>query len=1027
MTRTQDDPFGTAELRRRVLDGWADSPARFREDANAHEDYTRDGYHDRVIVELAQNAADAARRAGTTGKLHLDLDNTLLTAANTGAPLDADGVESLATLRASAKRDQAAATGRFGVGFSAAAAVSDDITATSRDGAVCWSLHRARTAVESELLETGRARSGLAEEIHRRGGDLPMLRLPFPAPHEPPPEGYDTAVLLRLRDSDARERVVELLDETSETLLLALPYLTEVWVTVDGAHRRITRSSAPDSPDVHTRAADDSATRDTRWRTVTRTGRLSPDTLADRPAEERARPDWAVTWAVPLREDGGPGELPAAARVVHAPTPSDAVLSLPALLIGTFPLTPDRRHIAAGPATDALLTEAAGAYCDLLGLLDARTALDLVPATPAAAGEFDGMLRSALTKPLQETPFLVTETGEPVRPRDAAVIDGGAEVTRAVSDLAPSALPGSWNPNHPALAQLRVRRVGLAELADQLADADREPEWWRRLYAALRTSGTHGTDLGDLGALPVPLADGRTVRSPRGLLAPTGPAFDTGDLDPQGLSPLGVRIVHPDAMDPLLLRLGAVEADEDAVLTDPLTREAVRNSLDADDPEEVTGPVLALAALAGTTAAEEPWLAELALRDSDGGYSPAGELLLPDSPLHDILTDDAPFGTLAADLVDSHGQRTLEKVGVVSTFTLVRATEVPLGPSLPDSLDGAWLADLDLWAREVEDSLGETGTPPVVTELVGVADLEFVRDDRWPQALELIAGSDELRAAVVEPARVVTGEGATADTRSYTAWWLRHVPVVDGREPAALRTAHAEPALAALYDRAPEGLDTRLALALGVRHTTEDLLAEPDGPDDLLRRLADPQRHVPRRHLPRLWAALARVEPDRVSPPEVVRAVRDGAVVTADAEEAVVVDAPDLLPLLAQRPVVLAPAGVAAALADVLDLALASEEVPGRVTTLGEVRNVPEEVRSFLDTSATTYVHHERLLVDGVAVSWRCGADALHASGVDGLARALCWAAGQWQRRHLVAAALHHPDTLPELLAETEVGSSEDV
>ncbi len=31
------DPFGTAELRRRELAAWTDSPARFREDANEEE------------------------------------------------------------------------------------------------------------------------------------------------------------------------------------------------------------------------------------------------------------------------------------------------------------------------------------------------------------------------------------------------------------------------------------------------------------------------------------------------------------------------------------------------------------------------------------------------------------------------------------------------------------------------------------------------------------------------------------------------------------------------------------------------------------------------------------------------------------------------------------------------------------------------------------------------------------------------------------------------------------------------------
>jgi hypothetical protein len=120
------DPFGTARLRRGVLDAWATSPARFREDANAEEDLVLGGYRDRLVVELAQNAADASARAGTPGRLRLTLRDGVL-AANTGAPLDAAGVESLSTLRASAKRDaHDTAVGRFGVGFAAVLAVTDE-------------------------------------------------------------------------------------------------------------------------------------------------------------------------------------------------------------------------------------------------------------------------------------------------------------------------------------------------------------------------------------------------------------------------------------------------------------------------------------------------------------------------------------------------------------------------------------------------------------------------------------------------------------------------------------------------------------------------------------------------------------------------------------------------------------------------------------------------------------------------------------------------------------------------------------
>src|SRR6478672_5253391 len=93
------DPFGTARLRRGVLDAWGASAARFREDANAEEDLALGGYRDRLVVELAQNAADAAARAGAGAGLRLTLREVegkpVLVAANTGAPLDPAGVESL--------------------------------------------------------------------------------------------------------------------------------------------------------------------------------------------------------------------------------------------------------------------------------------------------------------------------------------------------------------------------------------------------------------------------------------------------------------------------------------------------------------------------------------------------------------------------------------------------------------------------------------------------------------------------------------------------------------------------------------------------------------------------------------------------------------------------------------------------------------------------------------------------------------------------------------------------------------------
>jgi hypothetical protein len=249
VTDEPGDPFATETLRGRVLDAWAASPARFREDANAEEDYALGGYRDRVVVELAQNAADAAARAGLPGRLRLTLRDGTLVAANTGAPLDAAGVEALSTLRASSKRDSGA-VGRFGVGFAAVVAVSDEPRIYSATGAVAWS--RARTR---ELLA---AIPALADELETRSGHAPLLRLPFAVDGsltggsltggkltggragDLPPDGFSTAVELPLRDDAAVALVGRLLDETGPALLLALPALGEVVIETDAGTRVLT-------------------------------------------------------------------------------------------------------------------------------------------------------------------------------------------------------------------------------------------------------------------------------------------------------------------------------------------------------------------------------------------------------------------------------------------------------------------------------------------------------------------------------------------------------------------------------------------------------------------------------------------------------------------------------------------------------------------------------------------------------------------------------------------------------------------
>jgi hypothetical protein len=181
-------------------------------------------------------------------------------------------------------------------------------------------------------------------------------------------------------------------------------------------------------------------------------------------------------------------------------------------------------------------------------------------------------------------------------------------------------------------------------------------------------------------------------------------------------------------------------------------------------------------------------------------------------------------------------------------------------------------------------------------------------------------------------------------------------------------------------------------------------------PDDALARLADPARSVSRAQARALYARTTPREP-----PASVRAVRDGELVVVQADDAVVVDAPDLLPLLGNLAYVPAALSDATRVADALDLALASELAAFSVMSEGEEHD--------------DHVVHSPLLVGDVSgverhVAWRLVDDVLHVDAdmyAFGLGRGRAWRAGDWGRRHLETELVRDPAAASTLLAEADL------
>ncbi|MFD6177820.1 MULTISPECIES: sacsin N-terminal ATP-binding-like domain-containing protein [unclassified Isoptericola] len=1076
------DVFGTVALRHAVTEAWLGSGTRFREDANAEEDHARGYYRDRVVVELAQNAQDAAARAGVPGRLRLRLTDlpagdprgvATLVAANTGAPLTADGVASLASLRASAKTAPgaddgpdggapAAQVGRFGVGFAAVRAVADEVTVRSRGGGVRFSL----AATRDLLADVAPAGTALRDAVAGRGDDLPVLRLPFPAPAlgedaADDDEAYDTLVELVLRDAAAVDAVRAQLDALDDALLLALPALASV--TIDRCERVI--GPVADSERGQTSAhSDDGGTAsrvladlEDRWVVLRRSGAVDEDAVADLPREQR-RSRWSVAWAV--RRDGGTVRGGAAeGGVLHAPTPTDVPLTFPALLVASFPVDPGRRRVLPGALTDRVATEAGRAYADLLAGLATERGADVLELVPGGmpAGDLDAAVRDAALDALRSAPLLPAPRGteEPsddamaagaVAPADATVLVGAAGDDPGLVAVLAGVVPG--------LVALTTAQQGVARrlgatpttLADVVADlpGGLPPARWHAVCAALELYASDPGLLEALAGARVPLADGRTASGVRGTVV-----LPEDDDDPALAAvarTLGVRVVHPDAAHPLLVRAGATSTSPRALLDDPgvraLALAASEALLDgaADvpqapgvggptlvgpvdvSPREVVQNVLALArlALAGGGDAFPFWLGELPVPTEDG-MRPAREAVLPGSWAAG-MPGLAPV-TRAA--LAYYTPPLLTAVGVRAGVGVYRVADVltpdPADPEPehgPDDPAG-WLSGWEDYLRYLADRVGpgvDVGDVDAVADLDAVdvpsdEDDDQADGDPWAGVLAALVADPDARRALVTP---------VAGAPSYTAWWLRD-------RLGAPFAAHDGVPLLPPPPPAVAALDPEARRALGVVDGLDRL--DPLDWPAALDRLPEPGTSVPLPVALGVWRGLAglavRLAPgaraSALDPlPDRLPALDASDVVVRLADDVEVAGTARWAVLGAVLPV---PEAEVAAVADLLDLPVVGEDGLPSPDGPGVERALDERVAALDPRLPRAWFEHGRLSVAGGPVPWWVDAEGrAHATDRAGLAAALADLLGRPDRAALLATVLAAPERAAELWVTTAWG-----
>ena len=399
------------------------------------------------------------------------------------------------------------------------------------------------------------------------------------------PPGADTEVRLPLRAGLDADDLVAVAAAQAPDLLLALPTLAAVDLP-DGIVRR-------------TEEGDTVRVGERRWHVVRAEGEVPSALLAGLAVEDRARTVWRATWALP-----GDGVLAGPERpdVLHAPTPTDERTTLPARLLATVPLDPDRRHVRDGPVTEHVLAAR-------------RRALPRSRAGPPSRGAPRpraprrrcprrrstrpcatrcsarcGPRRGCRPRPAPRTsrpPARRCSTSTPrARPRSSPRSRSGSRLS-----CRGSSTPASRAPRHAAaLAAVGVARVGPAALVDALTGLDRPVPWWRGVLAglaALPGLAAPGTRA-ELAGLPVPLADGRVVAGARERPADRGRRARSPRASPRPRSPgcAWPRPASTTTRRPASCSWPSARGPSTAprCSADPPLREAVERSV--DDAEE---------------------------------------------------------------------------------------------------------------------------------------------------------------------------------------------------------------------------------------------------------------------------------------------------------------------------------------------------------------------------------------------------------------------------------------------------------
>lgn len=420
-------------------------PSQLVADYNRERAISRD-YEGREILELLQNASDAAAASDQPGRVYIELTPDYLIVANTGRCFSYAGAASLQTSDLSPKRDRRKKQiGNKGLGFRSILNWSMQPLILSGKLRLGFSSSHAREVVQLMAAREPAIAARIEEEA--RIGYLPAPTLPFPIWLDGGNEhvkgcaggsrileradacikaGYSTVIGMPFDKKDAYTHALAQVEGLRPEFLLFTNTIHEIAIHCQREPERIWKRSADVEGRVSIQAVSGESVSSSRWQIFERKGDIPPHLLRDPtdPAE------YSIVVALPEAEDASPTFL-------YSYFPTSVMLPLPLLCHATLELEQNRKHFQQSESNAYILGELAN---HLLAIAE--------QVAPDDASPWRGL---DLIKPVTQVPAPLAPLFEQiiVAARDSRIIPtlGGGVVSPAQAYSLRGA-SAEWLPRH---------------------------------------------------------------------------------------------------------------------------------------------------------------------------------------------------------------------------------------------------------------------------------------------------------------------------------------------------------------------------------------------------------------------------------------------------------------------------------------------------------------------------------------------------------------------------------------------------